>query len=311
MIQALETIGLGKCFGGHWALRDCTLKLPVGRVVGLVGPNGAGKSTLMHLAVGLLAPSAGSISIFGYSPQEQPLAVLSRVGFLSQERPLYPEFTLSDLLTLGRTAHARWDGELARRRLALLDIPLHQQVDRLASGQQAQAALIMELARRPDLLLLDEPVAHLDPLARRAFQQVLMDAVAEDGLTVLLASHLIADLERLCDSLVMLSEARVQLASDSGRLLAMHKLLVGPRERAASIARTHTVLEARHASRQSTLLVRTNGLVLDPAWEVRDVALEDIILAYLARPTTHMPEQEDSGQEVPLYLDYALSSARF
>src|SRR5579871_3724222 len=280
MIQALETTQLGKRYGKDWALRDCSLQLPIGRVAGLVGPNGAGKTTLLHLAVGLLEPSAGRVLVFG----EAPHSVLPRVGFVAQDRPLYRAFRVMDMLMLGQKLNPTWDMELAKERLAHLNIPLNRPTGKLSGGQQAQVALVMALAKRPELLILDEPIANLDPLARYEFQQTLMDAVAQDGLTVLFSSHLIADLDRICDYLIILSASRVQLAGDIEPLLSTHKRLIGPRDREASLARTHTILQARSSERQSNLLVRTHGAVLDPSWEVQEASLEDIILAYLALP---------------------------
>lgn len=300
MIQAIETNDLGKRYGDYWALQHCTLEIPIGRIVGLVGPNGAGKTTLLLLAMGLLNPSVGSIQILGWSAQKDALKVLPRVGFVAQERPLYRNFTVKEMLTLGRKLNPRWDDNLAGRHLEKLGIPLNQPTGKLSDGQQAQVGLAIALAKRPEVLLLDEPVASLDPLARREFGRTLMEAVAENGLTVLFSSHLIADLDRICDYLVVLSASRVQIANDIDQLLKRHKLLSGPRGRAGSIARTHTVLNANHAERQSTLLVRTNGTILDPAWDVRDVNLEDVVLAYLAQPALPVPEQSCAKEEISL-----------
>ena len=295
MIQALETAHLGKRYGKDWALRDCTLKLPIGRVAGLVGPNGAGKTTLLHLAVGLLEPSTGSVRVFN----EAPVHTLTRIGFVAQDRPLYRSFSVRDMLTLGQKLNPGWDMELAKERLARFAIPLNRPTGKLSGGQQAQVALVMALAKRPEILILDEPIANLDPLARREFQQTLMDAVAQDGLTVLFSSHLIADLDRICDYLIILAASKVQIASEIEPLLATHKRLIGPREREASLGRMHTILQAQSSERQSTLLVRTHGPVLDPAWEVQDAPLEDIILAYLALPAEALPSvQRKEVQEV-------------
>ncbi len=302
MTAALHTTGLGKRYGAHWALRDCSLELPVGRVVALVGPNGAGKTTLLQLAVGLTTPSAGSVAVFGLAPSAQPRQVLPRVGFVAQEQPLYRRFSVADMLTLGRKLNPRWDDALARTRLARLGLPLDRQVGRLSGGQRSQVALVMALAKRPDLLLLDEPVASLDPLARREFLTVLMEAAADDGLTVLLSSHIIADLERVCDHLVILSAARVQLSGDIEEIVATHKLLVGPRRDPASIAHVHHVIQATHTARQTTLLVRANGHVWDPSWDVHDLSLEDIVLAYLSQPAAERPAllaRGGEGEEVP------------
>ena len=295
MIQALETMHLGKRYGKAWALHDCTLRLPIGKVAGLVGPNGAGKTTLLHLAIGLLEPSEGLVRVFGEAPDH----VLTRVGFVAQDRPLYHTFSVRDMLKLGQKLNPRWDMDLARERLARLSIPLNRPTGKLSGGQQAQVALVMALAKRPEMLILDEPIANLDPLARYEFQQTLMDAVAQDGLTILFSSHIIADLDRICDYLIILSASQVQVASDTESLLATHKRLIGPCDREASLGRTHTILQTRASERQSTLLVRSHGPILDPAWEVREASLEDIILAYLALPAgTAFSVQHKATQEV-------------
>ena len=285
MSNALETIGLGKRYGRVWALQDCTLSLPAGRVAALVGPNGAGKTTLLHLAVGQLEPTAGSVRVFDLSPTAQAREALPRLGFVAQDTPLYKSFTVADLLTLGRKLNPRWDDVLARTRIETIGIPLTRRAGMLSGGQQAQVALVLALAKRPDLLLLDEPLASLDPLARREFLRTLMDAVAESGLTVLLSSHIIGDLERVCDYLIILSASHVQLAGDMQEMQQTHKRLIGPRQDAAAIASVHTVIEARHTDRQTTLLVRTNGPLFAPGWEAQDVSMEDIVLAYLGQQT--------------------------
>ena len=289
MSAALHTNNLGKRYGHSWALRDCSLDLPPGRIAALVGPNGAGKSTLLQLAVGLATPSTGTISVFGASPRDQPLRVLPRIGFVAQDQPLYRRFSVADMLTLGRKLNARWDDRMARSRLERLNIPLDRLVGTLSSGQRSQVALVMALAKRPELLLLDEPVAALDPLARREFLQTLMEAAADGGLTVLLSSHIIADLERVCDYLIILSAARVQLAEELDRVVDTHKLLVGARRDPTAIAADHHVVQAVHTDRQTTLMVRTNGHIWDPSWEQHEVRLEEIILAYLSRSTASPP----------------------
>jgi ABC-2 type transport system ATP-binding protein len=280
---ALETTGLGKRYRHTWALRDCSLALPRGRIAALVGPNGAGKTTLLHLAVGLLRPTTGTVRVLGSTPGERP-GLQARIGFVAQDAPLYGDFTGAELLRLGAELNRRFDLPLARDRLGRLDVPLDRRVDRLSGGQRAQVALAMALAKRPELLLLDEPVASLDPLARREFLQALMGSAAEQGLTVLLSSHLLADLERVCDYLIVLSAARVQVLGPVDDLLDRHRLLVGPRRDPAGIAGVAAVVRATHTDRQSTLLVRTEGPVRDPSLMVSDVTLEDLVLAYLADP---------------------------
>jgi ABC-2 type transport system ATP-binding protein len=279
MEHVLEADRLGKRYGGRWALRDCTFRLPAGRVAALVGPNGAGKSTLLHLAVGLLRPDAGAVRVFGAAPYENTTA-LADLGFVAQDTPVYRDFTADELVRMGGKVNRRWDAALARERLAQLGIPPREPVGRLSGGQRAQVALALALAKLPRLLLLDEPVASLDPLARREFLQSLMGSVAESGTTVLLSSHILADLERSCDFLVVLRDGRVRLSGDVDDIVAEHRQLVGPRHH--PLDGIGTVIRARHTDRQSTLLVRADLPIRDPAWTAHELTLEDLILAYLA-----------------------------
>ena len=280
MSTAFETNGLGKRYGRTWALRDCSLRVPAGRIAALVGPNGAGKSTLLHLAVGLLRPDAGTVQVLGETPAANR-ALLDRVGFVAQDAPLYRDFTATDLFTMCGKLNRRWDAALARERLGHLRIPFDRPVGKLSGGQRAQVALTLALAKRPELLLLDEPVAGLDPLARREFLQTLMGSVAEEGTTVVLSSHLLGDLERVCDYLILLQAAHVQVLGSVDDLLAGHRVLIGPRRAEAKVP--GSVVHASHTDKQSTLLVRTNGQPIhDPAWTVHSVTLEDLVLAYLA-----------------------------
>jgi ABC-2 type transport system ATP-binding protein len=255
-------------------------------VAALVGPNGAGKTTLLNLSAGLLEPTAGSVEVFGRSPLQQRAETLPRLGFVAQDHPLYKDFTVADLLRLGHHLNPRWDDALARARVQQLGIPLNRPAGKLSGGQQAQVALMLALAKRPDLLLLDEPLASLDPLARRDFLRTLMDGKLETGLTVLLSSHIIGDLERVCDYLIILSASRVQLVGDIQEILHTHKRLVGSRQEVAAIAGVQTIIETSHTERQTTLLVRTNGPIMDASWEVQEVSLEDIVLAYLGQQAT-------------------------
>lgn len=283
MSAPVDADGLGRRYGTTWALRDCTLEIPAGSVTALVGPNGAGKTTFLQLVVGLSRPSAGSVTVFGADPVAEPGAVLHRVGFVAQEHPLYSGFTVADTLKLGRKLNPGWDHELALARIERLGLPLGRKVGKLSGGQQAQVALTLALAKRPELLVLDEPVASLDPLARREFLQSLMEAVAESELTVILSSHILADLQRVCDHIVILANGRTQLAAPIDDVIATHRLLTGPRAEAAAVARLHDVVSERHTERQTSLLVRANGHVYDATWELHEVDLEEIVLAYLAR----------------------------
>jgi ABC-2 type transport system ATP-binding protein len=276
----LETEGLGKRYRRTWALSDCTLEIPAGRVVGLVGPNGAGKSTLLNLAVGLLAPTTGTVRVLGCVPARGP-AELGRVGFVAQDTPTYPSLSVADHLRLGEHLNRGWDRALAQARVEELGLDPARKAGKLSGGQRAQLALTLAVAKRPELLVLDEPVASLDPLARRDFLSSLMEAVVDHGVSVVLSSHLVADLERVCDFLVVLVASRVRLAGDVDDLLADHHLLTGPRRDPTTLPRDQEVVTATHTDRQSTLLVRTGSPVLDPAWTVEPVGLEDLVLAYM------------------------------
>lgn len=282
MGTALSTAGLGKRYGRAWALRDCSLELPLGRVAALVGPNGAGKTTLLHLAVGLLQPDAGTVEALGHKPFDNP-RVLGEVGFVAQETPLYSDFTAAELIRMGAKLNRRWDTGLAIGRLARLGIAQDRPVRKLSGGQRAQVALALALAKRPRLLLLDEPVASLDPLARREFMQALMGAVAEEGMTVMFSSHLLDDLERVSDYLIVLKEGGVRVKGDVEQLVAAHKLLIG--RLSAGPPGGVEVIRETHSGKQTSLLVRTSGGPVDhPEWTVRDVTLEDLVLAYLSVP---------------------------
>jgi ABC-2 type transport system ATP-binding protein len=278
----IETNGLGRRYGRKWALTDCTLSIPAGHVVGLVGPNGAGKSTLLNLAVGLLAPTAGTIEVLGGIPAAGP-AQLAKVGFLSQDAPLYGGFSVRDHLKLGARLNPLWDAELARDRVDRLDLDPGQKAGTLSGGQRAQLALTLAVAKRPELLILDEPVASLDPLARREFLQDLMEAVADQELSVVLSSHLVADLERVCDYLIVLIGSQVRVAGPVDELLATHHLLTGPRRDPDTLPDNVQVVSASHTDVQTTLLVRTAGKILDPAWTVSEVGLEDLVLGYMSQ----------------------------
>jgi ABC-2 type transport system ATP-binding protein len=273
---------LGKRYGRKWALSECDLDIPSGHVVGLVGPNGAGKTTLIHLAVGLLTPSAGSIEVLGNTPSDHPTQ-LARVGFVAQDTPTYARLTVADHLALGAHMNPGWDADVARRRIEDLDLDPKQKAGTLSGGQRAQLALTLAVAKHPEFLILDEPVASLDPLARREFLQSLMEVVVEQGVSVVLSSHLVADLERVCDYLVVLVSSRVQLAGEVDELLSSHHRLIGPRHDGDALPRDQHVIEESHTDRQSTLLVRSDGPILDPSWAVEQLDLEDLVLAYLGQ----------------------------
>jgi ABC-2 type transport system ATP-binding protein len=280
---AVETTGLTKRFRRKTALNGCSVSVPEGSICALVGPNGAGKTTLLRLLAGLSQPTVGSAAVRGLTPGQRP-EFLAEIGFLAQEMPLYRRLTAADHITAGaHLNHGCWDAISVRERLGSLNIPLDQKTGTMSGGQRAQVALALVLAKHPRLLLLDEPVAALDPLARRHFLATLTEAVAaaEGSLTVLLSSHLIADLERVCDHLVLLAAGQVQLCGDTDDLLAEHKLLIGPRKDTGPLERVHTIVQAELTTRQATLLVRLGGPLLDPAYQAEDVSLEDLVLGYM------------------------------
>jgi ABC-2 type transport system ATP-binding protein len=277
MTLVLRADALTKSFGRKHALTECTLDVPAGRVVGLVGPNGAGKSTLLNLAVGMLTPSLGEIEVLG----EQPRSGMPQVGFVAQDTPTYANLSVDDHLDLGAHLNPGWDAQLAQTRMEHLGLDRAQKARKLSGGQRAQLALTLGLAKRPELLILDEPVASLDPLARREFLGDLMEAVAEHELSVILSSHLVSDLERTCDYVIVLVGSRVQLAGDLDALLASHHRLTGPRRDA--LPDEFDVISAAHTDRQSTFLVRTDSPIYDPGWTVTQLSLEDLVLAYMGR----------------------------
>jgi ABC-2 type transport system ATP-binding protein len=283
-MNVIEAHGVGKRYGRTWALRDCTLAIPAGRVVALVGPNGAGKTTLLHLAVGLTAPSDGTIAVLdGVRPGSDE--ALTRIGFVAQDTPLYPTLSVADTLRLVASLSSRWDEANARARLVDIDIPLNRKVGQLSGGQRSQVALAVALARHPELLILDEPVARLDPLARHEFMATLMVAVAEDGISVLLSSHVVSELQRVCDHLVVLSDGRPQVIGDVEDLVATHQVLTGPVADADVAAGGATVVSDHRTDRQATLLVRTaKPVVPPPGWHVAETNLEEIVLSYLRLP---------------------------
>jgi ABC-2 type transport system ATP-binding protein len=292
----IETRGLAKRYGRTWALQDCTLAIPAGKVVGLVGPNGAGKTTLLNLAVGLLAPSAGMITVLGGRPAAGP-GQLERVGFVAQDAPVYPTLSVAQHLAMGAYLNRGWDRVLADRRILHLGLDPRQKAGSL-SGGQAQLALTLAVAKRPELLVLDEPVAGLDPLARREFLQGLMEDVAEHGVSVVLSSHLVADLERVCDYLVIPIASHVQLAGELGELLASHFRISGTRRDASKLPGDQEVIEESHTDKQSIFLVRTAKDMLDPALSVKPVSLDDLVLAYMSRARDRGPGQRTTLEVV-------------
>ena len=284
-MNVIETNSLSKRYGDTWALRECSLAIPAGRIAALVGPNGAGKTTLLNLAVGLVTPSAGTVTVLDGQAAGSP-AALDGIAFVAQDIPLYGNLSVADMLHLTRNLNRRLDQASAEARLGELEIPLKRKAGRLSGGQQAQLALTMALARRPRLLVLDEPMAMLDPVARHDFMATVLTAAVDEGVSVLLSSHVLAELERVADYLVLLSHGRVQVAGEVDDLLANHRMLVGPAAEADRYAERLTVVHARRGGAQAQLLIRTNGdaTPAPPGWEAHRVGLEELALAYLREP---------------------------
>jgi ABC-2 type transport system ATP-binding protein len=280
MSAIVEAHALGKRYGGRPALSACTLSIPPGHVVGLVGPNGAGKSTLLKLACGMLAPSSGSITVLGGRPGASA-GQISRVAFVAQDAPVYPALSVADHLRLGAHLNPHWDQAFAAARVERLELDPTQKAGRLSGGQRAQLALTVATGKRPELLLLDEPVASLDPLARRDFLRHLMEAVAEHGTSVILSSHLISDLERVCDYLIVLAASRVRLAGVVDELTATHHRIICSRRDPESLPRELDVVSAEHTDRQSTFVVRSHAPVPAGDWAVEPIGVEDLVLTYM------------------------------
>jgi ABC-2 type transport system ATP-binding protein len=279
-MNVIEASGLGKRYGSTWALQECTLTIPAGHVAALVGPNGAGKTTLLNLAVGLATPSAGEVTVLGGRPPGS-LAALDGIAFVAQDTPMYKNLSAADMLHLTRNLNRRFDQHYAESRLAELGIPLKRKAGKLSGGQQAQLALTLALARRPRLLVLDEPVAMLDPIARHDFMATVLTAMADDGVSVVLSSHVLAELERVADYLILVSRGRLEVAGEVDDLLASHRILTGPAAEASRYA-GRPVVRVSRGEAQAHLLVRaTRDDPVPPGWEAHPVGLEELALAYL------------------------------
>lgn len=282
--NAIETKGLGKRYRSFWALKDCSINVPKGSVSALVGPNGAGKTTLLKLLVSLSSPSAGSANVLSKTPAQSP-QYLSEIGYLAQEIPMYSRLNAKEHIAMGQHLNSDWDSALATKRLNELSIPLDRPVGKLSGGQRAQVALGLALAKKPKLLLLDEPVAALDPLARVDFLKSLAHAVtdANGELTVVMSSHLLADLERVCDHIIILASSETQLCDDIDKVLKSHRLLIGKHRDSVS-SDSYTVIQQTDTPKETTMLVRLNDSSFhDSHWQSRNVDIEEIVLAYMGQ----------------------------
>ncbi|MER8031244.1 ABC transporter ATP-binding protein [Streptomyces bauhiniae] len=274
---AIEAVGLGRRYGrrGNWALRDCAFRLPAGRVCAVVGPNGAGKSTLFAIAAGLMPPTEGELRVLGTSPAD----ARPRVGYVAQAKPLYPQLTVAETLRMGADLNpGRWDAAGAQRIVAGGELDPGTRIRSLSGGQRTRVALALALGKRPELLLLDEPMADLDPLARHDLMGVLMGTAAEHGTTIAMSSHVVAEVEESCDHLLLIGSGRVRLAGDIDGLLDAHLRVAGSAEGASLTG--HTVVESRTTGRQLSALIRPAGPLSDD-WRTGRPTLEDLVLAHL------------------------------
>lgn len=284
-MNVIETSMLGKRYRSEWALRDCTLAIPAGHVVALVGPNGAGKTTLLHCAVGLLTPTSGTMTVLGdLAPGSYD--ALERIAFVAQDAPLYRQLSVKTTIEVAACLNRNFDVPFVERRLKALEIRSDHRVGKLSGGQQAQLALALALARHPRLLVLDEPLARLDPLARHDFMALVLSTVAEEEMSVIFSSHVVSELERVADYLILLAHGRLQMAGSIEELLSQHALLSGPAEDIGRVESQLTIFHSQVAGRHAQLLVRTQLGSEPPAgWERNDVALEELVLGYLREPS--------------------------
>ena len=301
-VPALRTERLGRRYGKIWGLRDCTLEVPAGAVAALVGPNGAGKTTLLEMIIGLLEPTEGQVSVFGQTARADTAETLARVGYVAQDHPLYRDFSVADMLHLGRAMNPSWDQQLAAARAGALDIPLKRKVKNLSGGQRAQVSLTMALAKRAPLLVLDEPVSSLDPVARLEFMRDVMASAADTALTFLISSHVVSELERFCDWLIILAHGHVQITGPADDLLAAHQLLTVPRA-TPDAELPGTTIHRTDSDRHSTVLVRADEVQLavrgHAGWQAEPVSFEQLVMAYLQRGTAKTTHDDPAPAERP------------
>jgi len=283
-VNIVEANALGKRYRTDWALQECSLAVPSERVVALVGPNGAGKTTLLHLAVGLATPTTGTIRVLGELEPGSPEA-LAQIAFVAQDAPLHRHLSVQAMLEVTDALNPGLDVAQTKARLRALHIPLDRKVGKLSGGQQSQLALTLALARHPSLLVLDEPLARLDPLARHDFMAQVMASAMEESISVLFSSHVVSELERVADYLIVLGHGHVQLAGDIEEVLADHAVLSGSAEELDRIHAQCTVVHAEVAGRQAQLVVRLGDMGVAPSgWERATISLEELVLAYLREP---------------------------
>lgn len=272
-VLALVVDGVSHSFDGTSVLRECSFAVPAGAVVALLGRNGAGKTTLIRAIAGVLRPDRGTVAVIGRPADE----VLPRLGYVGQQAPLYPMLTVTQTLRLGARLNPGWDMPYARD--AAGSLPASAKVGSLSAGQRTRLALAMALGKRPDLLVLDEPLAGLDPVARTETIGTLMATVADRGTTVLMSSHVVADIDGVCDRVVVLGEGRVRLAAEIEPAMAEHRILVGATHQIGALDGLE-VVELRRDDDEFTALVR-NATLAVPGFLRQAPSLEELLLGYL------------------------------
>ncbi|MCX5380115.1 ABC transporter ATP-binding protein [Streptomyces sp. NBC_00091] len=303
---ALRATRLGREFGGHWALRECDIELPAGRITALVGPNGAGKSTLLQLAAGLLRPTSGQIRVFGGAPGTA--GARRRTGFLAQDKPLHARFTVADTLRLGRELNrGHWDQAAAERLITGSGIRRDARIGSLSGGNRTRVALALVLGKRADLLLLDEPLADLDPVARHDVMALLMTEAAEHGTGIVMSSHVLAELEDVCDHVVLLKDGAARLCGDVQELCAAHTWITGRADplEGDGLPRSFdrgAVVHSAVGGRQVTALVRTpsdapphSDRAADERWITETPSLETLLLAHLRAPAPRPAAEKEAA----------------
>ncbi|MEU7335695.1 ABC transporter ATP-binding protein [Streptomyces sp. NPDC007074] len=296
-VPALEAKGLGRRYRRGWALRDCSFRLPAGRICGLVGPNGAGKTTLMAIAANLLQPTDGTLKVFGAAPES--VETRRRTAFLAQEKPLFRRFTVAETLCMGRELNPSWDQRAAEDIVRAGNVPMNAKIGTLSGGQRTRVAFALAFGKRPELLMLDEPMSDLDPLVRHELMNTLMAEAAQHGTTVLMSSHMLSELESVCDFLLVMSTGGLRLAGDVNELRSAHVLLhsspSSPSSPSSAVdsrrdsqglpagLTAHTLVERRIGGGQVTALIRPHGPVTGQ-WQVDTPSLEELLLSYLRCP---------------------------
>lgn len=281
--SAVTCSRMGVRYGPRWALRDCTVDVPAGCVVAVVGSNGAGKSSLLRAVTGLQRCTEGRVELFERLFDRDDASQLALVGYVSQRKALYRRFRIAEMLRFGAALNPGWDNDFARSRINYLGLDPKRRIDDLSGGEHTQVALTIALAKRPRLLVLDEPLADLDPLARHEVLGTLMADVAERGITVLMSSHIVGELETACDRLVVLRDGRVVLAGDVDEITARHRAVTGPADGLTRLASQALIVDHEVRGGSASALIASHGALtfLDPRWQQHPTALDRVVLGYL------------------------------